>query len=103
MKGKLVRDRIPDIIEANDNRKPRTKKLSPKAFKFELRKKLLEEASEAVRAKTPKVLAEELADVEEVVNALCKVYNIKRSTVTKIQKSKRAKRGGFAKRVFLIN
>ncbi|HXK31599.1 MAG TPA: nucleoside triphosphate pyrophosphohydrolase [Candidatus Paceibacterota bacterium] len=101
MKGKLVRDRIPEIIEKNDKRKPRTKKLSRREFERELRKKLVEEASEASKA-THLSLPEELADIEEIIDALCKIYKLKRSTITKIKNIKRAKRGSFKKRIFLI-
>src|SRR3990167_313908 len=102
MKGKLVRDRIPEIIEQNDKRKPRTKTLSPREFGRELRKKLVEEASEASKA-TRLSLPGELADIEEIIDALCKIYKLKRSTIRKIQNIKRAKRGGFKNRVFLID
>lgn len=100
MKGKLVRDKIPQIIEQNDHYVPRTKTLSKKEFERELRKKLVEEASEAAKA-TGTTLAEELADVEEIVDTLCVLYGVKRSSVARIQKAKRAKRGGFTKRIFL--
>ena len=102
MKGKLVRDKIPEIIEQNDKRKPRIKTLSPREFGRELRKKLVEEASEASKA-TRLSLPGELADIEEIIDALCKIYKLKRSTITKIQNIKRAKRGGFKNRVFLID
>ena len=96
-----MRDRIPEIIEKNDKRKPRTKMLAPRAFERELRKKLVEEAFEASKANN-KNLAEELADIQEIVDTLCRVYSLKRSTIMKIQNAKRAKRGGFTKRYFLI-
>ena len=102
MKGKLVRDRIPEIIEKNDKRKPRTKTLSLREFERELRKKLVEEAAEAAKARRSD-LAEELADIEEIIDTLCKIYTLKRSTITKVQKIKRVKRGGFKDRIFLIS
>lgn len=101
MKGKLVRDKIPEIIKAHDKRIPRTRRLSLAEFKHELRKKLIEEATEAAKAGS-KTLAEELADIAEIVDAISKVYNIKRSAITRLQKSKRAKRGAFNKRIFLV-
>lgn len=102
MKGKLVRDKIPEIIEKNDKRKPRTRILALKEFELELRKKLIEEASEASKARRSS-LAEELADIEEIIDALCKLHNFTRSSITKIQQTKRVKRGAFKKRIFLIN
>ncbi len=102
MKGKLVRDKIPEIIEKNDKQKPRTRKLSAREFDRELRKKLVEEASEASKATRLK-LPEELADIEEIVDTLCRMYNISRSKILGIQKAKRTKRGGFKKRIFLID
>lgn len=100
MKGKLVRDKIPQIIERNDRYRPRTRTLAHKEFERELRKKLVEEALEASKAPKSK-LTEELADIEEVIDTLCRLYAIKRSAVSKVQKQKCAKRGGFSKKVFL--
>lgn len=80
MKGKLVRDKIPDIIEKNDRKKSRINTLSKREFVKELRKKLVEEAIEASKASKAS-LAEELADIEEVIDALYRAYKIKRASV----------------------
>jgi len=101
MSGKLVRDKIPQIIEKNEGKRPRTKVLSSKAFKQALRNKLLEEASEAAWA-SGKALAEELADLEEVIDALCTAHKLKRTSIVKIKNAKRVARGGFTKKIFLI-
>ena len=68
MKGKLVRDRIPEIIR-DAGRTPVTRTLDPTAYEQALRDKLLEEADEDAAASGPEPL-EELADVLEVVRAL---------------------------------
>ncbi len=102
MRGKLVRDRIPEIILKNDGMKPRTRILKQKEYRSELLKKLQEEVSEVLAAKKPKEILEELADVEEVVDALLVSAKLTRKEVSTIQKEKRKKRGGFLKRIYLI-
>jgi len=63
--NKLVRDKIPLIIEAS-GRIAITRTLSDEEFLLELKKKLVEETQEFIESGT----LEELADVVEVVMAL---------------------------------
>ena len=101
MKGKLVRDKIPAII-LKDGIEPRTRILSEKEYAKELYKKLEEEVAEVLSAKGAHAIAEEVADVMEVLDALLVLHKISQKTVQKVQKEKKAKRGGFKKRIFLI-
>ncbi len=65
---KLVRDLIPQIIEA-DGREPATRVLTDDDYRDALLAKLVEEAAEANDASTHQLPAE-LADVVEVITAL---------------------------------
>lgn len=97
---KLVRDRVPEII-VEKGQKPHTRILSERKFKESLGVKLREEVEEFQRAKTAKDKKEELADILEVLDAIMRAYNFPSIEIQRIQKEKRAKRGGFEKRVFL--
>lgn len=94
--GKLVRDKIIDIIRANGEN-PRYHTLSDEEYLAELHKKLFEEANEFVENDDP----EELADLLEVVYAIAKHKNINLDEVEKIRIKKREKRGGFDKKIYL--
>lgn len=99
--GKLVRDNIPEIIKSNGEQ-PITKILSFDEYKVELEKKLLEECNE-VLASSGEDRIEELADLLEVMMALCKIENKSFDDVVEVCKAKRLKRGGFDKRIYLID
>lgn len=94
--GKLVRDRIIDIIRANGE-KPIYHTLNDEEYLKELHKKLFEEANEFVEADDP----EELADLLEVVYAISKHKNINMEEVEQIRLNKRDKRGGFENKIYL--
>ena len=97
--NKLVRDNIPDIIE-KDNETPYIRILSDDEFIIELKKKIIEEAQE-VFSSTDEEIMGELADVYEILNELA-IRNGK--TIEDIQKlalAKKAKRGGFSKKIYL--
>lgn len=77
--NKLVRDKIPEIILA-DNRQPVTRILDDVEFKSELEKKLLEEYREVLATTDSDDRVEELADMIEVFSALVR-WRGKRSTM----------------------
>ena len=97
---KLVRDKIPEIIRASGNQYETTT-LSDIDYIEALRHKLVEEAGEAAIAK-PEELAQELADVMEVIDALMAAAGIELEEVKEIQKEKRSQRGGFDNRIKLL-
>ncbi|MDR2976538.1 MAG: nucleoside triphosphate pyrophosphohydrolase [Streptococcaceae bacterium] len=97
---KLVRDRIPEIIEAA-GKTAEFEILNSAQFAQELDKKLLEEVAEVVEAadKTSKV--EELADLLEVIYAIAENSEISLEEIEKVRLSKREERGGFDRRIWL--
>lgn len=98
--NKLVRDKIPEIIEANGE-KPIIRILENNEYKDELEKKLLEEYNEVLKAKSSNERIEELADMIEVIISLAKLENKSLDDIIKTANKKREKRGGFEKRIFL--
>ena len=98
--NKLVRDRIPEIIIENGE-KPSIRKLKQKEFKTEILKKLVEEVKEVQGAKDRTEMIKELADVQEIMNALYGAYKIERSDVTQLARRRRKERGAFKNKIFL--
>jgi predicted house-cleaning noncanonical NTP pyrophosphatase (MazG superfamily) len=97
---KLIRDRIPEIIEKNGG-KYETRVLGKREFEKELKKKLIEESKEAFSAPR-KDLVNELSDVLEILKSVASYYKIDFKKIERHQAKKRKERGGFAKRLFLI-
>ena len=93
--GKLVRDKIPQIIIA-DGKKPITRILDNEEYLQELDKKLNEEIAEYQADKS----IEEMADVLEVLFAICEARGHSVEELMEIRNGKRAKRGGFEKKIF---
>lgn len=98
--NKLIRDRIPEHIEANGGRYE-TRVLSEAEFDPALRQKLVEEAVELQSADEDELI-NEMADVLELLKSIAVAHGIKFNIVERKQASKRKKRGGFKKRLFLI-
>lgn len=97
---KLVRDRIPEIIE-QDGRKCATETMSEDEYRQALREKLVEEAQEAAES-TPDGIVTELADLYEIIDALMATYDIDREAVLAEQSQRRITRGGFEKQLRLL-
>ena len=96
--NKLVRDRIPEIIEAQGE-KPNIRTLEQVEYLHQLEAKLDEEVEEFHRDKN----AEELADILEVVFALAEANGVARQELMNVYQKKHDARGGFGKRIFLIS
>ena len=60
-----------------------------------LQRKLVEEAQEVHESKDHKEVIDELADVLEVIDGLCKAYEISMADVLAAKAEKRERRGGF--------
>jgi predicted house-cleaning noncanonical NTP pyrophosphatase (MazG superfamily) len=78
--------------------------MEPSETLEKLKDKLLEESQEVFEAygkKDKTYLKEELADVIEVIDAILYHNDISLEEVLKIRDTKKAKRGGFEKGVFL--
>lgn len=97
---KLVRDRIPEIIEGNGER-PIVRELTDDEFRRALKDKLVEEATEVAGTQDTGTLIAELADVHEVLHALYEAYEITERDVVESAQQKREARGGFTKKIFL--
>ena len=93
---KLVRDKIPEIICVQGHGVS-FRVLSESEHKEYLEKKLDEEVAEFHKSKDP----EELADIFEVVAALCDIYSSYEKVKVR-QIEKRLKRGDFNRRICLI-
>ena len=91
---KLVRDRIPEIIEAS-GKTPITHIASDEEYWKELKIKFLEEVNEYLKDDNE----EELADVLEVMDAICEFKKIDKEELERARLDKKEKRGGFDKRI----
>lgn len=94
---KLVRDKIPQIIE-NGGKCAITDTLSEEEFAIFLERKLDEEVKEYHESKNP----EELADILEVITTLAKIKGISFADLVELQTKKAVKRGGFSKKILLV-
>lgn len=94
--NKLVRDRIPEIIEAS-GKKCNYEVMTDEAYLQKLDAKLVEELNEYQESKS----LEELADLLEVMGAVVKARGYTWDDLTRIRKEKRAARGAFDKRILL--
>lgn len=97
---KLIRDKIPKFIEASGD-KYEMRVMEKKEFEKELKRKLVEEATELIKTKREDLL-NEMADVLELLKSIASFYKIDFSEVLEKQIKKRKERGGFKKRLFLI-
>jgi len=95
--NKLVRDRIPEIIESS-GRSCTTEILSKDNYILMLEAKLDEELAEYHQDQT----VEELADLLEVIRSLAVARGCSLAELESIRAEKAQKRGGFEKRICLI-
>ncbi len=93
--GKLVRDKIPQIIQA-DGKSPIIRTLSEEDYLKELDKKLNEEVAEYQADKS----IEEMADVLEVLYAICEARGHSLEELEQVRKEKSDKRGAFKERIY---
>lgn len=100
--NKLVRDKIPEIIEAK-GKEVSTTILSNEEYITELKTRCLEEVEEYMRATTNEEAKEELADVLEVLHAIAKTHGSSMEEIESIRLRKKQGRGGFQERIFLID
>jgi predicted house-cleaning noncanonical NTP pyrophosphatase (MazG superfamily) len=97
---KLVRDKIPAIIE-RDGQVATTHIAGDSEYINFLLAKLVEEASELKDTESPDHQKEELADVREVLGALQKALGFSEDVLKRVQASKFDERGGFEGRIIL--
>ncbi len=94
--NKLVRDKIPEIIR-QDGRKPTTHIADKKEYWQGLKEKLKEEVKEFLKESNE----EELADILELIYAICDFKKIDKSKLENLRKKKAKQRGGFQKKIIL--
>lgn len=94
--NKLVRDKIPQIIE-EDDKVCKIHILLQDEYIEALETKLLEEVSEYQQDKN----LEELADVLEVLQSICIARGHSLEQLEELRKKKLDERGGFRDRIFL--
>lgn len=94
--NKLVRDKIPTIIEA-DNKKSITRILDKEEYKCELDKKLQEEVKEYLEDDN----IEELADIVEVIYGILDAKGVSIKEFENVRNQKVEKRGAFREKIFL--
>ena len=95
MSGKLVRDKIPEIIR-RAGKEPITRVLNQEEYLSELDRKLDEEVAEYQSDKS----LEEMADILEVVYALCEARGYSIDELMAVKQKKRDERGGFEDKIY---
>lgn len=94
--NKLVRDKIPDIVEAS-GKKAITHILSHEEYITALEIKLNEEVAEYHADKN----LEEIADILEVLQSICIARGYTLDQLEEIRNIKAEKRGGFRDKIYL--
>jgi predicted house-cleaning noncanonical NTP pyrophosphatase (MazG superfamily) len=97
---KLIRDNIPGKMQRLGVVFS-SKVLDKRTFFRELLKKVGEEASGLLNAKSRKELIEELADTLDVIDEIKRIKKIPNKDVKVQQKKNKRNKGGFSKRIFL--
>jgi predicted house-cleaning noncanonical NTP pyrophosphatase (MazG superfamily) len=98
--NKLVRDRIPEIIESSGDI-PEIEILDDLTYSKMLDEKLLEECNELLEASDGNAKVEEIADTLEVLYAMVDVLGVTMKEIEEIRLNKREKRGAFKKKFLL--
>lgn len=94
--NKLVRDKIPSIIEL-DGKTCISEMLPDTDYRKRLDEKLNEECAEYQDSKSP----EELADILEVIYAIAAAQGLSIDELEQLRREKADKRGGFAHKILL--
>ena len=97
--NKLVRDKIPEIIAADNGKICKIRILEEQEYLDALNQKMQEELKEYLESGE----VEELADLEEVLRAILDVKEVSYQEFEKIRNEKVEKRGAFKKRIMLEN
>lgn len=95
--NKLVRDKIPEIIERS-GKTAVTETLPDDKYIEMLNQKLLEEVNEFFESGT----VEELADIGEVMHAIMATKGITLEEFQRVRLDKLEKRGGFKDKILLV-
>lgn len=94
--NKLVRDKIPEIIKESGH-KPSTHTAVDAEYKVKLNEKLKEEVEEYLESEKN----EELADILEIIYAICQLKDLDKRELEEMRKRKAGERGRFDRRIIL--
>lgn len=94
--NKLIRDKIPEIIRTNGD-KPVIHQADRNEYHTKLKEKLREETQEFIEGESE----EELADILEVIYALCEFKGKDKNQIEQIRQRKAEERGTFKQRIIL--
>lgn len=94
--NKLVRDKIPEIL-IQEGLSPKTHLASEAEYWWKLKDKLKEEVEEFLKDSNE----EELADILEVIDAICIYKNINKQNLEAIKKQKAEQKGSFNNKIIL--
>lgn len=102
--GRLVRDKIPEIMKKDGFTNIIVKRLDADDYMKALALKLEEESAEIskeLRGNNREKLIEKLADLEEVITAIKICVEIKDSEITQMRDKKNQQKGSFLERLWL--
>lgn len=102
MYNKLVRDKIPQIIESN-GKQCIAKILNDDEYDAAIKMKLQEELNEFLESTEQQKQIEELADLVEVVYAFVENKGVKIEEFERIRLRKNEERGGFINKTLLCS
>jgi predicted house-cleaning noncanonical NTP pyrophosphatase (MazG superfamily) len=94
--NKLVRDKIPNIIK-EDGKNPIIHIANEEEYWEKIKEKLNEEVDEFLKESNE----EEISDILEVIDAICKFKEFDENEINKIKKQKAEKRGRFDNKIIL--
>ena len=94
--NKLVRDKIPEIIREKGD-KPSTHTAVDAEYKVKLNEKLKEEVEEYLESERN----EELADILEIIYAICQSKGLAKKELEEMRKRKADEKGRFDKKIIL--
>lgn len=99
--NKLIRDKILDVL-IEKKLEYSSRVLDEKEYEMAIKAKFHEEISEFEKAETSEEIISELADILELIHAAVQLQNTSFEQLEEIRKQKKNSRGGFDKKLFLI-
>jgi predicted house-cleaning noncanonical NTP pyrophosphatase (MazG superfamily) len=100
--NKLVRDRIPEIIEKDGEKTFITTLPEGCEFLIWVKRKILEEAEELAKTESKKEALNEMVDIQDLIDTLLTGMDVSKLEFWTLRREKNQERGGFKRRLFLI-